>query len=209
MPALNPVASVVRVNLKGTNNGTNWQNVLHLQYSGSAPSTSDLTSIATAVANAWNTNFAPMCGAQVSLTEVDTADLTSSTAATQQTTVSHAGSRGGTALPSSVACVVSWAINHRYRGGHPRSYLPAGMIADVLTGHLWQAAFITAMESAAAAFLTALNAITFAGSTCRMVSVQYVSAKTRLSVPVPYTINASTVHGRVDTQRKRLGKETP
>ena len=212
------VAQVVLAVMKGTHNGIGWANKLHLQYSGTAPSVANLTSIGTSIGSAWNTNFAPMCHANVTMDEVDLQDLTSRLAAASTVTgLGHVGSRAGTDLPNSVACVVSWKINKRFRGGHPRSYIPAGVTADITSGHLWTTgpgSFVSDMTSAAAAFLTALNAIAVGGATYKMAAVNMYTHDPAtgapmyvLPIPNVYTIQSAAVHDRIDTQRRRLGKE--
>lgn len=209
MAPLPSVAQVVKVLIKGTIQGQQWANVHYLQYTGAAPTVADLNTVGAAIAAAWNTNIAPLCGSGVILTGIDLADLTSAFASTSSVTVSNAGTRAGTALVNSAAMVASWKINMRYRGGHPRSYIPAGMLADTTSGRLWATAFVTAANSALAAYRTALNAITASGTTYKMVCVRYHINKVLQATPVVVTINSATVHGRIDTQRHRLGKETP
>lgn len=208
MPALPAATSVLRVRVAGTNQTTLWNNIFYLQYTGTAPQVGDLTTIAGSIATAWTTNIAPLCATSVALTEIDLTDLTSATAATSSTTVTGAGTRAGQALTTNVACVVSWAVNLRYRGGHPRNYMPAGVAADVTAGHLWAGAFVTAMLAGARGFRTALNAITFGSSTMHLILLSYYFNKVLRPSPLPITVTDAKVHGRVDTQRKRLGKES-
>lgn len=207
MVLLPDAAQIVLVRVTGTNQGTNFQNVFHLQYSGTAPQVADLNTLCSDVLSAWATNFSPLCQAGQALASATAVDLTNRQAASGTATNTTAGSRAGTAMTNQVACVVSWAINHRYRGGHPRSYIPAGVLADVTSGHLWATTFVTSMTNAAGAFRTALNAITISGATYKMVTLSYYSGGVLLPTPVPYTIQGAKVHGRVDTQRRRLGKE--
>lgn len=207
MPPLPDVAGVVFVRVKGTTSGANWNNVFHLQYTGTAPTTATLNSVCASVLTAWATNFGPLCQAGVALVGADAADLTNRQGAIGTNTNTTAGSRAGTAMTNQAACVVSWPINRRYRGGHPRTYLPAGVLADVTSNRLWSSTFITAVVNGATSFRTALNAISIGGTTFTMVSVQYYDQKVLLSNPVPWPIQIPKVHGRVDTQRSRLGRE--
>jgi hypothetical protein len=217
--ALGPLpdaAQIVLATMKGTHNDWGWQNKLYLQYTGTAPAVADLQSVGTSIGNAWNTNIAPMCHANVTMAAVDLVDLTNRAASIASVTgLAHPGTRAGTDPPNSVAAVVSWKINHRYRGGHGRTYFPAGVQADYTNGRLWTTAFTTAMNNAATAFRTALNAITVSGQTYRLVIMNFITHDPVTKVqhyvipPVPYTVQGNVVHGRVDTQRRRLGKETP
>lgn len=209
-------AQIIQYVMSGTKNGYLFANVGYLQYAGTAPAVSDLNAIGTAIGNAWGTNYGPLCGASVTMNSVSLVDLTSRGAAISSVTgLAKVGSRAGTDVPNNVAAVISWKINRRYRGGHPRTYLPAGMQADITTGRLWTTAFQTAVTAAAGAFRTALNGTTYSGATMKMVSMGFFThdptthRPVYIIPPVPYTIQSGLAHGRVDTQRRRLGKETP
>lgn len=217
--ALGPLpdaAQIIQATMLGTKNSYPWVNVLYLQYSGTAPDVSALNSVATSIGNAWNTNFASLADTTVIMNEVKLIDLTNRGSAISDVTgMNHPGTRAGTNLTNQVAAVVSWRINHRYRGGHPRSYMPFGVLGDVTTGRTWTTTFTGLVTTGAGAFRTALNAITWSGATVKMVSMNFYShdpatgEKTYVIPPVPYTIQSAVCHGRVDTQRRRLGKETP
>jgi hypothetical protein len=221
-PALGPLPDLpqtVQYVMGGTHNGSTWKNVGYLQYTGIAPDVAALNSVGTAIGNAWNTNIAPMCHANVIMQSVDLLDLTNRGAAIASVTgLAHPGTRAGTDVPNQVAAVISWKINHRYRGGHPRSYWPAGVTADITSGRLWTTgagSFQTTATAAANAFRTALNAITTGSTTYKMVSWHIFNHDPVTGCPTidpgraPYTIQSGLCHGRVDTQRRRLGKETP
>lgn len=207
---------IIQAKSSGTHNGYLWVNIQYLQYTGALCTVADLQAVGNAVGNAWNTNFAPLCHANVTMNQVDLLDLSNRGAATATVTaLAHPGTRAGTDVSNSVALVVTWKINHRYRGGHPRTYLPAGVTADITSGRLWAGAFQTTATTNANAYLTAINAISTGGKTFKMVGMNFYShdpsthAPVYVIPPVPYTIGSAVVHGRVDTQRRRLGKETP
>lgn len=209
MPPLPPVPNVVLVRLKGTLSGSVWNNIMHLQYTGAAPTVADLNTIGTSISTAWNTNFAPLATSAVTLTGIDLADLTNPAAAATSVTANVPGTRAGTAMAAQVCCVVSWVINVRYRGGHPRSYFPFGSNTDIQTVRTWTTAFVTAVNNGSTAFRTALNALTVSGTTYKMCTVSYVRNNAPRNPPIVFTIQSNVVHGRIDTQRRRLGKETP
>jgi len=208
MPALPAATNCLRIKLVGTNQGTLWNNIIYTQYTGTAPQIADLATIATGVGGAWTTNIAPMCATTVALSSITVSDLTSPTAAQADNTVASSGTRTGQALLTNAACVVSWSVNLRYRGGHPRSYFPAGVQADTTAGHLWAGTFITAMLAAGRGFRTSVNAVTWGSSTMHMILLSYYLNKVLRPSPLPVTVTDAKVHGRIDTQRKRLGKET-
>jgi hypothetical protein len=108
-----------------------------------------------------------------------------------------------------VALCISWSISDRYRGGHPRTYLPGIDGTFVTGGRLLTTAGHTAYLNAAAGFLTNMNAMTAGGSSWQMCCVRYFSQHQLLANPLVRTITGQSVHGRIDTQRRRLGKEVP
>jgi len=210
MPALPPVQNVVQAQLNGTIGNGKWSNTIYLQYTGTAPQVADLNTIATGITTAWNTNIAPLVPTTAALATINLADLTAPTASTLRgASAVAAGTRAGTQMPNSAALVVSELCNLRYRGGHPRNYLPAGVIADVTTGSQWTTAFKTAALSGMRAYRTALNALTHGSTTYKWVAVSYSTAHAHRPTPLILTVNDVAIHGRVDTQRGRLGKETP
>jgi len=197
----------VLVRLAGLNQGQPWNNIFHLQYAGGVPTSANLTSLLGSVAAAWAANFASLCQAGVTLTELQAADLASPTGATSTLAAAGVGTRAGTAMPTQVALVISWKIDLRYRGGHPRSYLPAAVLADVTSGHLWTTAFVSEAQSAGQGFQGALNAIAVAPLTFVMVAVSFFTQHALRPTPLVRPVVTALVHDRVDTQRRRLGKE--
>lgn len=210
MAPLPDAANCILVRLSGTIQNGRWSNTFHLQYSGTAPQVADLTTLANGIAAAWTTNVAPLIPSTTALTGLVLADLTNRASAQANVPITAVpGTRTGTANTNSAACVVSWPINHRYRGGHPRTYLPAGVQADVSGGSQWTTTFKNLVQTNMAAFRTALNGLTTGTTTYKMIALSYHFNKQPLNPPVAYTVAAPVVHGRVDTARLRLGKETP
>lgn len=190
----------------GTNQSTPWNNIFYLQYPANPPTIGDLQSIATQVANAWNANIAPIINTSNALNRVECIDIATNTGADGAAVVTHVGTRSGALIPVQVACVFSFHVNVRYRGGHPRMYVPAGVAADVSAGRLWSGAAQTAFATAASGFVTAINAIQLGGSTFFMIMVSYHTAHALRPVPARFPIVGTAVDDRIDTQRRRLGK---
>lgn len=218
MPPLPPVPQVVKVMVKGqvaAANPTPWENVFHLQYSGGAPSIADLTAFGNTIFTAWSTHMAPEQVNNLSMTEVEVIDLTSSTAASIAVVGSAPGSRGDDELPSNVAFLINYPINRRYKGGHPRNYLLVGGISDFLDGNHWSTAFTAEVGTHWTAFLDALVGHT-QGSTnfINLVSVSYYSGKQAdgkpalRATPLIDLINVATLvpEQQLATQRRRVGR---
>lgn len=207
MPPLNPVGQALKVRLVGTFYTRPWNNILHVQYSGSAPTSGQLITYCNSVSNAWSTNIAPICPTVVTLTLVQATDLTNAASASGESVVTVPGTLAGQPLSIQVALVISWSINLRYRGGHPRSYIPAGVVAETQSGNLWSDTFRATAAASGQSFLTAMNAISVAGSPSFMISVSYKTGNAIRPIPTKNPIVAALVHPRIDTQRRRLGKE--
>jgi hypothetical protein len=182
-------------------------NVLHVKYSGPAPTAQQLDAYNQLVASAWNTNFASLAHVNTSLTEVITTDLTSNTSAQQTTTVNFPGTRAGEQFTAQVAMVASWNAPLRFRGGHFRTYMPFGVRTDAATVTSWTTAFTAEAAAALNAFRTALNAMSIGSGTSTMIGLSYFTGHALRPAPLPVNISGGAVHGRIDTQRRRLGKE--
>jgi hypothetical protein len=107
----------------------------------------------------------------------------------------------------STACVISWPVNRRWRGGHARTYLTGQVIADVQNGKQWTSTYQAAVATAATTFRNSLNALSQQGAPWSMVLVSYTGKDLTVSYPFVIPVNAPTVHPRIDSQRRRLGKE--
>jgi len=206
---LPPVPNVARFAVQGTNQGTKWVNIFHSKYTVQPPDAAALNAICQAVHTAYLNAFTTLWNSTCVLITVDGQDLASRTAATGTYSLTHPGT--GTTIPMAVqvALTLSWSISDRYRGGHPRTYLPGIDGTFVTNGRLLTTAGHTAYLNAAAGFLTNMNAMTAGGSSWRMCCVRYFSQHQLLANPLVRTITGQSVHGRIDTQRRRLGKETP
>lgn len=220
VPALPPAASVLRIRLKGalgdlTDVGTRF----YMKYGGTAPTNAQLNTFATAVGTAWASNIAPLTGDDYTLTEVDVEDLTSATAAIGVATVSHIGTRSGSQLPASTVMVIAYAIDRRYRGGHPRGYWNYGVEADLATPQTWTSGFIASAGPDTVNFINAVAAAGWSGAgTLSQVSVSYYSGfvasenpitgrwrnipKPRVATVVDDVVGV-TARTRVGSQRKR------
>jgi hypothetical protein len=120
-----------------------------------------------------------------------------------------------------VAAAISWNTGEKYKGGKPRTYFPGISIAHASPqgGNVWASAFIAALKAAAAAFLGHLITLLGAQLAGAEVGTLHRSKNGAWLTPgptfVPYkTITGSNpvigdvqVHQRLDSQRRRLGKE--
>ena len=224
MPPLAAANQCAKVQLVGTNQGALWMNNLHFQTEAGAAvpqDTGQIDTFLTAIATSWGANIGPLCNTDVELTSLTFTDLTASDRVQYTATLvtPQDGSRAGAALPVSVAMVMSLRVSNRYRGGHGRIYVPAGVQADVVAGRQWSGAFNTAANTGVAAFRTTMEGLTIGSILMNLIVLSYFSGSHKTPenphpAPVPrptplaMDVTSARVRTRVDTQRRRLGKET-
>jgi hypothetical protein len=166
-------------------NDTNVISRFFLRYGGSAPTSAQLVTMASALNTAWGTNLKPLCQAQAALRRHDIEDLSSSTGAVGSSASLQGGTRAGVQLPGSTSLVAAYQIARRYRGGHPRGYWPFGAEADLNSPQDWTAAFLTAAQSGLQAYFTAASAAGWTGAgTIDHVNVSYYNGFTVVTNPI-------------------------
>lgn len=146
MPPRNPVPGVMSIVLKGSY-GVDLDviNKFYWQFTGGPATAAQCTTLAGSIQTGFGTNISPLQPPSYSLTQVTVEDLTSSTAGAGFQTGNIPGTRSGTGLTVVNAVVLSLHIARRYRGGHPRLYLPAGVESDLATLNSWTTAFQNAV----------------------------------------------------------------
>jgi hypothetical protein len=138
------------------------------------------------------------------------------------TTVSSAvGSATGTELPVSNCVLVNYTIGTKYRGGKPKSFVPAGVAANTANGKQWSQAFHDTFLAAWTGLITDMKTpgvpLSFTHA-----SVSYYSGHQPdptpttwgpVNVPmprgagVPSAITSVSVNLTIGTQRRRLRHE--
>lgn len=112
-------------------------------------------------------------------------------------------------LPANCAFVVSWIANIYWRGGKPRTYLSGGRSSQIQGTTALTSAAVLAIDGSADQFRTAVNALT--AGTVSATQLGFVSFRTNNEERVPplfYPYTGHKVHTRLDSQRRRLGRET-
>jgi hypothetical protein len=214
MPPLPAIKNVFRIRLLGTINNQNWASIQYAQFLGPPPSPSDCATIGTSLSTAWQNALAPLCQVNVHLRTVDVIDLSSDVSSVGSVAVNIAGTRAGNANPNNSAMVASYRINRRYRGGHPRTYWPAGVASDTATGNLWSQTFLPIANNGASAWVGNVNAILYAGNPLIHGVVSYFTRDPNVpghsilrAQPEFFRTQSVIVHTRMDSMRRRLGKE--
>ena len=155
MPALPAVPKVVRVDHHFTEAAA--PNVMvhsFFQYSG-ACSLTDATTWLTNIVAAMGTFMTGFMQPTISLVLTELTDLTSNTSSQVQNSTGHTGGAGASPLAAGVAMVIKYHMVRRYRGGHPRVYLPGMAAAYLTTPTAWNA---TSAGNVAGAWITFIAA---------------------------------------------------
>lgn len=120
------------------------------------------------------------------------------------------GSYAGAGLPAQVSTGISWAVQTHYKGGHPRTYLPPPSILALVSAREFTPAHANAVSAAANGFLSTANGITHgAFNSVHLGTVSFVLRKEWRAPPVfrDFVPGAASCDARVDTQRRRLGRD--
>jgi len=210
MPALPPVPQVVKLKVEGTYHDAHWLNIYYDHYTGGPPSAGDLASFLLHLAGNMVTAYAAEMSADNEITLLTAEDLTSSTGASASRVVSVFGVRAGDFMPASVAMVASMEIGRRYRGGHPRKYLPWGTAGTMASGSTidWDSSFLADCQIKFGTVNSEQLAGGPWGSTTfdENVNVSYVTAGARRVTPQVDIITEGVCRSRICSQRRRLGK---
>jgi len=216
MPPLPSVPNVIKIITSSTRSDAPVENIFHMSWSGSTPNSGGLASFLTDVwAPAWDTVIIAEGSTDAVTVGHEAIDLTSPTGASGSITDTASGTRTGDFAPSSAAVLASWEINRRYRGGHPRSYLPFGTAGtyEASSARLWDTSFIADVQTKMNTFLAAVQGHDIGGTEySNLVNVSYYDkvitplAPFRRVTPVVDTITSVIVRQRICSQRRRLGK---
>lgn len=202
-----------RVAFNGTYDGTSWANVMWLFLSGSSPiAQADLDTLAAEMSSRYNTHFLKDLSSLVTLSSTQIILYTGGDAMEGFAGVGGSGLITGPSQPASIALCVTWHIAPHYKGGHPRTYLTGIPSSSIANASSFVGTYATGMGSNANAFHAAVESIPPMGS--RITSVQhgtvsFVRNKLWRNPPVFYRFITATVDTRIDSQRRRLGRDRP
>jgi hypothetical protein len=165
-----------------------------INYTGTAPTNTELNTLADAVMTDAVTNLKGLYGVDTTLEGVEITDLSSSTAATGVS--SHAvitGNRSGAVLPADIALLESLQVHRRFRGGHARIYWPFGTQTDMVDPQTWTGAFTAAATTDIANHLGVVIAANWSGGTMvGRVNVSYYEGFTVVTGSTGRARNVST-----------------
>lgn len=211
MPPLPPVPNVLQVRFTGIAGQTSFAHILHIRFAGTSPTAADLDSLAASAGQAWMVGGpGSVMSTAMGVKQCTVTDLTTPSSARGVANITGGGSNSGALQPGQVAIVVSWSISRRYRGGHPRTYMPGVTATMLQDNRTVLPAFEPTLQTAATSFINAVLAATwggFASGSLDLVNVSYHSGHALRPTPVVDHINAAVIHSRIDSMRRRLGKE--
>jgi hypothetical protein len=219
MPPLPNAGKVIRCDLFFTvGANTRVRDRIFFSYAGAGPAVADLNTLAGTISAAWNTNMAPQVNTGVTLTGITLTDLASASGAQVVTSQARVGTLVGTAMTAATAMVIKFKVARRYRGGHPRFYLPGRVIADLATSVQWAAGSVTNVVTAWTAFIAACvlappapigvmthaNVSYFLGFTNTTFPTGRTRAVPRLrAVPVVDAVTSYSGNQQIGSQRRR------
>lgn len=206
-----PLTNSVRMALSGAYAGSRWAHIFWLNTTVSAtPTPTELADLMTAVEESYVTRILPLLSTAVEVQDGKAVFFeSSSTEVAAEVGYTDTGGVSTAGLTAQAAVCLSWSISAYYRGGHPRTYLPGIPAAAMGTVTFLEATHQAAFQNAGAEFLSDVNALSptpFTNVTLGTESFQTGNAF-RVT-PVFRDYLTCTVHPRLDTQRRRLGKET-
>jgi hypothetical protein len=165
-----------------------------LSYTGTAPSESDLNTLATAVATIWQTYLAGALASDESLRSVTITDLSSDTGNVGAWEGDFAGTAEHPSNPAGVCMVMNHSVSRRYRGGRPRTYLRTGTAQDLTGTNEWASAALTDTLAAWEAWIAGILATTGIGiSLTNIVNVSYYEGFTVFTTPSGRVKNLPTL----------------
>lgn len=157
-------------------------NRLYFSYAGAAPTGANCTTLATDIASAWSAHIAALVQEDYILNEVDVLDIATDSGLSGQWTGADPGTDTNPFIVDSVATNIEFDIARRYRGGKPRIFLPPPGTASLLDKGHWTPAFIAAANTAFAAFIAEIEALSIgAMGTLQHVNLSYYKGFTNVT----------------------------
>jgi hypothetical protein len=207
MPPLPDANKILRSAFRYTVEGQENLAIMHFSYDGAGANQVDLDNLTDGLGAAVKALFQNLQHVDAAYSDMNVIDLTSHSALTSDRPVAGNGTHAGGASPANCACVLSWGIHRRYRGGHPRTYLGAIPLTAYATERQFTAAYVALALGNTNAFRAGFPlASGGAYGNIRFGSLSYFTAGAIRPVPVFDEITSSHVNTRPDSQRRRLGK---
>lgn len=208
-----PHTAKLEINWLGPNN-VKATNIMYLESARDISSEPDLQDCADGVAAAligagsWQSQISN----DWSLVEVRVIDNSGATENVAVNNTVTAGAVGSVAVNPNTALVMSYPIAAHYRGGHPRTYVAGVPASSIATpgGNEWSTGTQSTWESIGITLLGAVASMVVGGvADVLLGTISYYTGGAARAVPIFKTFLDVAVGSRLDSQRRRLGKESP
>lgn len=157
MPALPAVPNALRCRLLLTIGGKINQGLrFFYQYSGGPPTSANLLTFGSLLSTSYSAEIAGFMTPDRVLTNIILEDLSSSTGAVGDTAVAIVGTAATPEVSADQCVVTSYEVTNRYRGGHPRSYRPAGNAASLASSQAWTSSFVNNLVTGVGTFISSI-----------------------------------------------------
>lgn len=146
----------------------------YVWYGALAPTQAQLNTFCSTLAANWATSVAPQTSSATTLNEITAIDLGNAATPAGVWSGTHTGTLAGQGLAASTCVLVNQVLGRRYRGGHPRMYVPGGVAASLNNPQQWTTGFQSAFQTAFGTYLAnMLTAVNVFGSGAYIASVSY------------------------------------
>lgn len=208
MPARPPVPNVFKIAFTGLVGTYNFACILHATWSGTTPSAATCIGLATTLNDAWGTNMNSLFNSTVVMENVTLTDLTSSSGASGNYAHNQAGGSAGSEIAGNTSVLVTYPSSFRYRGGHPRTYLPPPPQSLLLNPGELTTGAVTSYGTGWGTLLGTLAGSSAAGTTLtQQCAVSYFTDNAARTTPVVMPISSYSVQQRLASQRRRIGRK--
>lgn len=214
-PRPDPPAHSIHVQCRGIIGANNrWANTFWIRNGASTtPGAGDLQNYCSQVHSLYVVEFLPHVSSLVTL---ESTNMIYYGGGGLQIGADHAQNNVGgltsTPLPANISCCISWGLQQRYKGGHPRTYLPPPQQDKFVAPNLWDTQYVADVLAAAGGFITGINSSSVGPmNNMHLGVVSFVLKNAWRNPPVfrDFTPGAQSVDRRVDSQRRRLGRDLP
>lgn len=184
-------------------------NIFHLLATNPAAVTvTNMAALLTQLISKWHTRMGPLINGNLADASHELVALDGS--GLQTVAFPSSGITGGTsALPDNCALVLSWITTAYWRGGKFRTYMP-GVLQTNCTPPFFDTitpTAETAYANAGTGLLNDVGTLSLGSSPVTMGGVSYFHKYAFRTPPVFFSFNGCKVTARIDSQRRRLGKE--
>lgn len=220
MPPLPSPGNVIRITLGFTESGSVIYGArFFLAYTGGPASQADLNLMTTQAESGFSSNLAAHTPSDVALTSVLALDLAGNTGLEGVWTGSVAGTDANPSPESGTATIVNYHVLTRYRGGHPKAFMPGGSNAQVSEPGRWLGTYTAAYATGFQALVSNVNNHSYTSlSTSGQCAVSWYHGGTANTdpsqwapknrpalrpTPVVMPVTSVTVNSLIGSQRRR------